>query len=95
MTGRINKADLEILVVRINNLTGSPMDYCQPYIKGVPFKANIGNFHLDWAYGGVQLVRVCSDGGGISQPLGGGFHTKSEMYYLLHAYIRGLEMNQN
>jgi len=89
MTEQITKKHLEVAVDRINRLTNSPLEYCN-HDSG-KFCANIGNYHLDWAYGGVQLCRVCSEGGGVSQPLGGGFNSKREMYYLLHAYIRGLE----
>lgn len=90
MTEQITKAHLQAAVDRINKLTNSPME---PYTRtGDKFNANIGCYYLYWAYGGVQLDRINNVGGGTSQPLGGGFNTKREMYYLLHAFIRGLEV---
>ena len=89
---RITQKDLEYLVKTINQLTGSPET---PYSKhGDTCTGNIGNYHLDYAYGGVNLVRMCNEGGGISQPLGGGFHTKRELYNRLTAFIYGLESAQ-
>lgn len=80
---------LEPLVSRINEITGSPAtSYTK---KDGKYIANIGNYHLDWAYGGVQLQRMDTDGGGVTQPLGGGYHTKRELYNMLHAFLRGLE----
>ena len=95
MTERINKAQLESLVNIINKITNSPLEYCQPRTPENPnFCSNIGHYCLDWAYGGVQLQRVDNTGGGVSQPIGGGFNTKREMYYLLLAYISGLNVNK-
>lgn len=90
MSDRITQAHLESLVKHINAITNSPSDPWTRDESGA-FHSNIGNYHLDWAYSGVNLARMVTDGGGISQPLGGGFHTKRELYNLLHAFIRGLE----
>ena len=62
---KITQKDLEGLCNRLNRMTNSPME---PYTKGEDgkFKANPGNYHLDYAYGGVKLVRMCNDGGGIN-----------------------------
>lgn len=89
MSDRITNKQLESLVAYINKLTNSP---AEPWTRDENgFRANIGNYHLDGAYGGVNLARMCTDGGGISQPLGGGFRPKRELYDMLTAYIRGLE----
>lgn len=64
---RITQKDLEAVVKRINLITKSPL---APYSKdknGVR-KANIGNYHLSYAYGGVSLQRMDSDGGGVTLP---------------------------
>ncbi len=89
MSDRITEKHLQGLVNYINELTNSPLEPWTRDEKG--FRANIGNFHLDGAYGGVQLVRMCSDGGGITQPLGGGFVTKRELYNKMTVFIRGIE----
>lgn len=53
MTDRITDKQLEALCDRLNKLTRSPLT---PYTRtGNSFKANIGNYHLSHAYGGVCL----------------------------------------
>jgi hypothetical protein len=91
MTTRITQRDLEATVARLNRLTDSPMDYAKPFVQGVPFCSNVGNYHIDSAYGGVQLVRVVNTGGGISNVLGFGHVTKRELYERMHAFIAGIE----
>ena len=84
---RIRQSELEYLVKRINELTHSPLT---PYIQeGGKFTANIGNYHLDYAYGGVKLVRMVGEGGGITEASEGGYGTKRELYYWMRAYIAG------
>ena len=85
MGQRITDKDLDKLCDRINELTESPM---RPWGDG---EANIGNFHIAHAYGGVRLHRMYNKGGGITTPLGGGYVTKRELYDRLHAYILGME----
>ena len=87
---KITQKDLEGLCNRLNRMTNSPME---PYTKGEDgkFKANPGNYHLDYAYGGVKLVRMCNEGGGINTPISMGYETKREAYYMIHAYISGIQ----
>ena len=47
MAQRITQSDLQNVVDRINSVTNSPM---QPWEDGT---AQIGNYHLSGAYGGV------------------------------------------
>ena len=90
---RILKKDLEILVKKTNELTNSPIEYASNK-DGEKFKANLGHFHLDGAYGGWKLVRTMSEGGGIEE-ITYGFVSKKELFDKMHAYIRGLEFNFN
>ena len=90
----ITKAELQATVDRINRITGSSLE---PYTKTgeVPhqtYKANIGNYHLSGAYGGFALHRMDTDGGGITDVLRVGHVSKRELYNLMHAFIRGLEV---
>lgn len=82
---RITEAHLQAKIDRLNKITNSP---AEPYTNG---KANIGNFHLSHAYGGVCLHRMHNDGGGVSSPLSTGHVTKRELAGLLSAYIAGIE----
>jgi hypothetical protein len=85
MTVRVTEKHLQAIVDRLNRITGSPT---APYIDG---KAQIGNYHLSHAYGGVCLHRMFNDGGGVSSPLSTGHITKRELQGLLHAFISGIE----
>ena len=90
MTDRITYKMLQGLCDYLNKLTNSP---ATSYAQGEDGKyhAQIGNYHISGAYGGVNLERICNDGGAITQPIGGGFKTKRELYNLITAYIRGIE----
>jgi len=85
---RITESQLQAVVDRLNRITGSPM---APYADG---KAQIGNYHLSHAYGGVCLHRMHNEGGGVSCPIIGGHVPKRELYGLMQAYISGLTANQ-
>lgn len=88
---RITESNLKALVLRINEATGSPVE---PYTKqpGGRYKARIGNYHLDIAYGGYALDRMVNDGGGVSVIIGRG--TKRELWDKMHAFLRGYETAQ-
>jgi len=84
---RITERMLELQVDRLNELTGSPMAYFDEATK----KINIGHHTLSGAYGGWQLQRVTSDGGGVEALLSHGHIPKRELYNLITSYISGIE----
>lgn len=92
MANRITDKDLQAVVDRINRTLKQPM---KPYeqIDG-KLVEQIGNYHLDSAYGGVKLSRMASEGGGIEDVLSCGFTTKRELYELMHAFLRGYEASE-
>jgi hypothetical protein len=85
----VTESQLKAVVARINRITGSPSE---PYTKNADgkYSSNIGNYHLDGAYGGVSLHRMASDGGGASDVLQCGHVSKRELLSLMFAYIAGL-----
>jgi hypothetical protein len=91
---RVTEKQLKALVERINVITGNPTEAWTKQGDGT-IKANIGNYHLDWAYSGCQLCQMMNEGGGVNTPIGGGFWTKREMSEKLRAYIYGLEYKAN
>lgn len=91
MVQRITEKMLQHLCDRLNEATGSPM---QPYsIKpgAERHTANIGNYHISHAYGGVCLHRMMNEGGGVTCPLSHGHGPKRELYDQMWAMLRGIE----
>jgi len=89
---RITEKQLEIVVGRINRVTGNPLDSWVQVTESsgkVRNVAQIGNYHLDWAYGGVMLVQMDNAVGGIHTITGR--CTKRECYYQMQAFLRGIE----
>ena len=85
---RITEKHLQAVVDRLNRITGSPSE---PYtLKNGRMAANIGNYHLSHAYGGVCLHRMHNEGGGVSSPLSCGHTTKRELAGLMYAFIAGI-----
>lgn len=91
---RITNNQLESLVTYINTLTGSPQT---PYTRDEQgsLKANVGNFHLYFAYGGVNVHRMSNESGGVNTPICSGCTTKRELFEKMHSFIRGLEFNKH
>ena len=90
MATRITIANLQAVVDRINRATGSPST---PWRReGDRNRANVGNYHLSHAYGGVCLHRMANESGGVTTPLGSGHVPKRELYEQMHAFLRGIEI---
>ena len=85
---RITEKQLQAVVDRLNRITGSPL---VPYVGR---EAQIGNYHLSHAYGGVCLHRMYNEGGGVTSPLSTGHIPKRELMGLLHAFINCIESQQ-
>lgn len=93
MSARISIKDCEGLVKLINQMNGQPI---APYTKldAGGYKVNIGNYHIDSAYGGHALHQMMNDGGGVHDISACGYMTKAEFYQWLRAFIRGLETSK-
>ena len=86
---RVTITQLEAIVLRINKLTNSPESSWTRV--GGKLVANIVNYHLDSAYGGYKLARMCSTGGGIQDILRIGYATKGELAKAMFSFIAGIE----
>lgn len=86
---RTSISTLKALVNQINTLQGMPLE---PYsrIDG-KLQANIGNFHLSQAYGGVCVHRMANENGGSTTPIWGGYVPKREAENMIRAFLKGLE----
>ncbi len=87
---RITQKDLNILVDQINALTDSPMT---PFTKtDNKLTGNVGNYHLDYGFKCVQLIRTSNDRGGVSIVSTGGNVTKQQLFRWMEAYIAGIKL---
>ena len=90
MKTRITTKDLESRVAFLNKITGSPATPYTKLAKPGKYEPNVGNYHLDWAYGGVKVIRMMENGG-CSNPFSVGFETKRECLGVLNSFIKGVE----
>jgi len=90
---RITKGMLEAKCDYLNRIMKQPV---KPYreVNGPlgrkMYKANIGNYHISYAYGGVSLHRMMNEAGGVNCPIESGHVPKRELLNLMDAYISGL-----
>ncbi len=92
-SNRVTQKDLEAIVLRINRITKSP-ETSYTKSKTGKYVSNIGNYHLNGAYGGWTLHRMDNEKGGIEDVLRCGYVSKRELQKLLFAFIAGLDVEQ-
>jgi len=85
-------------VARINRATGSPLTPWATVLhtdnvtgNAIRARANIGNYHLSGAYGGVSLHRMSNEGGGVSDVFRCGHVPKRELAEKMWAFLAGYE----
>lgn len=88
MTTRITPSHLNIIIEKINTLTNH--DICL-ITNG---KTNMGHYHLDYAYSGVELHQIMNEKGGIKVISEGGYITKSKLYEQLVMFQKGIELSK-
>lgn len=86
---RISIKDLELRISYLNRITGSPETYSTP--NEGKFKANIGHYHLDRAYGGCALHRVDNESGGVDDISRIGYASRKDLYNWINTYISGIQ----
>lgn len=87
--GIITNKHLEGLIDRINIVTKNPTTSWTKFKNG-NIKPNIGNYHLDEAYGGVALHQMVNEQGGVDDIFNSGYMTKRDLYNRLSAFLKGL-----
>lgn len=90
MAYRITEAHLKAEVEWLNKMTGNPT---YPYTRddSGQLKANIGNYHISHAYGGVCLHQMVNEGGGVRDIFNCGHITKRDLAERISAYMLGIE----
>jgi len=88
MTQRITKLMLKARVDYLNQITGNPLE---PYVRNEDGKlvAQVGNYHLDGAYGGYSIEQMVNESGGVTTLFSLGNVSKRELFDKLCAYIDG------
>lgn len=90
MKTQIKRTFLNAQVERLNTITNSPLS---PYAReGERNVAQVGNFHISGAYGGVALHRVENESGAGSDVFKSGHVTKRELSQRIDAYIAGIAL---
>ena len=84
---RITLSHLEAAVARLNEATNSPAT-ARSHTADDKYVANIGNWHVSGAYGGVTLHRIVNESGGVRSY--GGYGTKRELLSRVHAMLDGI-----
>lgn len=84
----IKISDLENLVERINDASGNTHTTWERDGAGV-LKSNIGNYHLDGAYGGWALHQIMNESGGVHD-IFHGHYTKKELHSKMQAFLLGM-----
>jgi len=86
---RITEKMLQARVDWLNELTNQP---ATPWTKNAEgkMKANIGNYHISGAYGGVCLHRMCTEGGGVQDVFSCGHIPKRELFERICAFMSGI-----
>ena len=85
---RIKMEELEAVVSLINTICNTPQTpWSRVDDRNI---ANIGNYHLDGAYGGYALHKMVNQGGGGITDIFHGHYSKRELYDRMQAFISGL-----
>lgn len=92
---RIKIRDLEIVVNHLNLITGHSLEtHTRAEVAGLMrYKANIGTYYLDGAYGGYALYQIVNDGGGIRDISNCGHVPKRELYDFVQGLVQGVQVS--
>ena len=82
---RITKKMLENRVMHLNELTNNPTRIWE---NG---QANVGNYHLDNAYGGYTLYRNMNIDGGVTNIFESGYVSMRVLFDLIGAFMEGYQ----
>ena len=86
---RTTRKQLDFLCERINSAKKTPP---APYERiNDKLIGQIGNFHLNGAYGGVCLHQTMTEGGGVRDVFSCGHVTKRDLYNRMSAYLVACE----
>lgn len=85
---RITQKQLEALASSINVATGNNVCSHTKNAEGT-YTTNVGNYHLDYAYGGITLHQTVNSSGGVRE-IFAGHMPKRELFDRMHAFLAGI-----
>ncbi len=88
---RITTRDLEQLCRVINRTANGTIEEPWTRDESGNLRATIGVYVIDGAYGGWELHRISTPGGGVSDVFRCGHVSKRDLYNRMRAFIDGLE----
>jgi len=89
---RITRKNLENLVGHLNKVTGHKTEAYSAEFTHSRLTANIGTYVISGAYGGWALHQMDNESGGERDVLSTGHIPARELFNLIHAYWRGMEV---
>lgn len=89
---RIRESDLAALVAELNSETGNAERAYDRRESDGRYVANIGTYVLDYAYGGVALTQLVSEGGGCRTIIDRG--TRRECYDQIRSLLEGVRIGK-
>ena len=91
MSYRITEKMLNARVDWLNELTNNPVEAYTRKEGADRATANIGNFNISHAYGGVSLHQMQTDGGGVRDVFSCGHIPKRELFERICAFMDGVQ----
>ena len=89
---RITESDLERKALLINKKTGSPVERFSQ--EGESWKSQAGHYYVEKAYGGYALSRIVKHGGEQNVFSHASRYTRRELFGLMDAYLKGIELER-
>lgn len=92
MRKRVTQKMLENKANFLNSIMERPLT---PYTETIEdgkkrYKANIGNYHISYAYGGACLHETATEGGGVNCPVGNHHRPKRELLEAMDNFMQGI-----
>lgn len=92
MTDAVTQRDVEAVCRRINRIVnGTDETSVWERVDG-EYRANVGVYYVDGAYGGVALYRVANESGGVTDVFRIGHVTKRQLRDAMFAFIEGISL---
>ena len=97
MSRRVTQKMLENKANYLNRIMGRPEEAYTITMEGEKkrFKANIGHYHISYAYGGACLHEMDTEGGGVRCPVGNYHRPKRELLEAMDNFIQGVFEERN